>query len=146
MEEKFVYYFMLKTSALSHTIPGFPDFFKKGVSSIIKEATEKEQATSEQDKKDFYKGVQLASQGVLNYAENLAREAERKAEEIDESTASELLKTRKMELQNMARILRQVPSKPPETLEEAITSIWIMWMALTHENSHAALSFGRLDH
>ncbi|MHA1468314.1 MAG: pyruvate formate lyase family protein [Promethearchaeota archaeon] len=146
MDEKFVFYFMFKTSALSHTIPGIPDFFKKGVSSIIKEATEKEQATSEQDKKDFYKGVQLASQGVLNYAENLAREAERKAEEIDESTASELLKTRKMELQNMARILRQVPSKPPETLEEAITSIWIMWIALTHENSHIALSFGRLDH
>jgi len=146
MDERFVFYAMLKKNAVSHTIPGLPDFFKKGVSSIIKEATEKEQATSEQDKKDFYKGVQLASQGVLNYSENLAREAERKAKEIDESTASELLKTRKMELQNMARILRKVPSKPPETLEEAITSIWIMWVVLTQENSIAALSFGRLDH
>ena len=40
----------------------------------------------------------------------------------------------------------KVPAEPPKSLEEAIISIWIMWIALTHENAHMGLSLGRLDH
>jgi len=146
MDEHFVFYFMWKTQAISHTIPGFPAFFEKGVNGTIKEAIDREQATSDQTKKDFLRGIQLALQGVLNYTQNLAKEIERKANNIDEALASELMKIRKKELQNIVRVLHNVPAKPPETLEEAIISIWIMWIALTQENAHMGLSLGRLDH
>jgi len=146
MDEFFVFYFMWKTVAISHTIPGFPTFFKKGVDGLIKEAIEMGQDTSDQYKKDFYKGIQLALQGVLNYTHNLAKEAERLSSEIDESNNSQLMKIRKKELMHITQILQNVPAKPPQTLEEAIITIWIMWIALTHENAHMGLSLGRLDH
>ncbi|MEE9379239.1 MAG: pyruvate formate lyase family protein [Candidatus Lokiarchaeia archaeon] len=145
LDELFVFYFMWKTQAISHTIPGFKTFFKRGLDDIIQKAKEKEEKVSEQDKKDFYKGIQLACQGVLTYSNNLANEIEQKAAEIDEKNASDLLITRKSELQNISRILHNVPANPPETLEEAIISLWIMWLALTMENAHMGLSLGRLD-
>ena len=146
MDEHFVFYFMWKTVAISHTIPGFPTFFKKGVDGLIKETIEMGQMTSDQYKKDFYKGIQLALQGVLNYTHNLSKEAERLSSEIDESNISQLMKIRKKELMHISKILQNIPAKPPQTLEEAIITIWIMWIALTHENAHMGLSLGRLDH
>ncbi|MBD3228209.1 MAG: formate acetyltransferase, partial [Candidatus Lokiarchaeota archaeon] len=102
--------------------------------------------TSEDKKKDFYKGIQLVLEGVLVYSENLANKARLEAQEIDDSSSSEVMKQRKEQLLQMASVLSRVPANPPETLEEAITAIWIMWIALTHENAHMGLSLGRLDH
>jgi len=146
MDEHFVFYFMWKTQAISHTIPGFPDFLKKGINGLLNEAISKDNETTDSTKKDFYKGIQLALNGVLNYTKNLANEAVNKANTIDEQNASELLKMRKQELLHIGQLLLKVPAEPPKTLEEAIISIWIMWIALTHENAHMGLSLGRLDH
>ena len=146
LDELFVFYFMWKTQAISHTIPGFQTFFKRGLNRYIQEANELERHTSDQDKKDFYKGIQLAGQGVLAYTRNLAKELMRKADEIDDKVASELLVNRKKELQHIANILKKIPAKSPDTLEEAIISLWIMWISLTYENAHMGLSLGRLDH
>lgn len=146
MDEHFVFYFMWKTQAISHTIPGFPMFLKKGVNQLLAEVEEKQQKTSEEKKKDFYKGVQLALEGVLTYTKNLANKARLEAQEIKESDSSKVMKKRKEQLLQMVLVLSRVPANPARTLEEAITSIWIMWIALTHENAHMGLSLGRLDH
>ena len=146
MDEHFVFYFMWKTQAISHTIPGFPNFLKKGINELLNEAISKEKGTTESKKKDFYKGVQLALSGVLNYTSNLANEAVRKADTIEEQHASEMLKMRKQELLHLGQLLLKVPAEPAKTLEEAIISIWITWIALTQENAHMGLSLGRLDH
>ncbi|TXT65769.1 MAG: hypothetical protein BAJALOKI3v1_70071 [Promethearchaeota archaeon] len=145
MDEHFVFYFMWKTQAISHTIPGFPAFLQKGVGGLLREIEEKEAHTSEGKKKDFYKGIQLALEGVLNYSKNLGEHAKQKAQEINENS-SKRMKQRKEDLLRMSSVLSRVPAEPPETLEEAITSIWIMWIALTQENPHMGLSLGRLDH
>ena len=146
LDELFIFYFMWKTQAISHTIPGFQNFFNRGLNQYIQKAVEKEQQATDQDKKDFYKGIQLAGQGVLDYTRNLAKEVARKANEIDDKIASELLINRKKELQHIAKILQKIPANPPETLEEAVISLWIIWISLTFENAHMGLSLGRLDH
>ncbi len=146
MDEHFVFYFMWKTQAISHTIPGFPTFLKKGINQLVKEIGHKEQHVSDQNKSDFYKGLDLALSGVLNYTENLEKEVKLQAQAIDDNSASPVMQQRKKDLLNMASVLSRVPANPAETLEEAITSIWIMWIALTHENPHMGLSLGRLDH
>ena len=146
MDEHFVFYFMWKTQAISHTIPGFPEFLKKGINGILNELDEKGAHASDQKILDFYKGIELALSGVLTYSKNLIERAQQKAQEIDEQSSSELMKERKKDLLNMVSVLSHVPANPAETLEEAITSIWIMWIALTHENAHMGLSLGRLDH
>ncbi|MHA1241399.1 MAG: pyruvate formate lyase family protein, partial [Promethearchaeota archaeon] len=146
MDEHFVFYFMWKTQAISHTIPGFPDYLQKGINGLLNEASSKEKETSDSKKEDFYKGILLALNGVLIYAKNLASEAIHKADTIEEQNASEMLKMRKKELLHLGQLLTKVPAEPPKTLEEAIISIWIMWIALTQENAHMGLSLGRLDH
>jgi formate C-acetyltransferase len=146
LDERFIFYFMWKTQAISHTIPGFHEFFKKGINNIIVQVQEKQKSVSEKPKKEFYQGVQLALEGILNYTKNLRLEAKRKANKIDESKVSESKKIRKQELQNIATMLEKVPAQPPETLEEAIISLWIMWIGLTQENAHMGLSLGRLDY
>ncbi|MHA1509513.1 MAG: pyruvate formate lyase family protein, partial [Promethearchaeota archaeon] len=146
MDEHFVFYFMWKTQAISHTIPGFPNFLKTGINELLNEAASKEKETTDSKKEDFYKGIQLALTGVLNYTKNLSNEAVHKADTIEDENASEMLKMRKKELLHLGQLLLKVPAEAPKTLEEAIISIWIMWIALTQENAHMGLSLGRLDH
>ncbi|MBD3194507.1 MAG: formate acetyltransferase [Candidatus Lokiarchaeota archaeon] len=146
MDEHFVFYFMWKTQAISHTIPGFPVFLRKGINNLMTEVKQKEKEVDDVSKLSFYEGIRLALSGVLKYAENLAGEAKRRADKINLNNVSKAKLKRKEDLLRMASNLSKVPAKPAETLEEAITSIWIMWIALTQENAHMGLSLGRLDH
>ncbi|TXT64985.1 MAG: hypothetical protein BAJALOKI1v1_490012 [Promethearchaeota archaeon] len=146
LDEHFIFYFMWKTQAISHTIPGFPAYFKKGINGILQETREHKKKAKTSMKKSFYQAIKLALEGVLTYAQNLCKEAQIKANLIDEETATPLMKVRKEELLHLATILDKVPANPPETFEEAIISLWLMWIALTQENAHMGLSLGRLDH
>jgi len=140
LDELWVLYFMWKTQAISHTIPDFPSVLSVGMESLKQKAIEKQSSA----KKDFYKGMELALQGLINYANNLSKEAMRMAEEINGSTLEEV-KRRKAELENLSRICKKVPAYPAETLEEAVNSMWITWVGLHHENMNAGLSLGRID-
>ena len=144
-DEKWVFYFSWKPYAVSHTIPDFPSILKRGLRSIIEEAAEKEKASAEageEDKKNFYKAMQIANQGVIKYAENLAAEAER---QLQAGRSNGMSPARKEELEAMSRVCRQVPEHPARNLQEAINSIWICWVALHMENMNAGLSLGLLD-
>lgn len=86
-------------------------------------------------KKDFYVGVKIACQAVIDYAERFARIAEIKAATAEAKRRDELLE--------MARIARKVPAQPAETFHEAMQSITFYHLAL-----HSAMNFislGRLD-
>lgn len=138
LDEKFVLYFMWKTVALSHTIPDFPKLLLYGLVSIIEEAKKKEETADSQKKKNFYKAVQIALNGVLKYAENLKKEAERLAKNTDDENL-------KRHYTNISKILERVPAYPATTLYEAVQSIWILWVALHNESTNAGLSLGHLD-
>ncbi|MBD3338504.1 MAG: formate acetyltransferase [Candidatus Lokiarchaeota archaeon] len=142
MDEVWVLYFMWKTTAISHTIPNFQMVLEKGLKSIIDEATEKQKNTK--DKEDFYSSLILALQGILNYANNLSKEASRQANEISNDSSKYLI-DRKKELNNISKICKKIPASPTESLHEALISIWITFLCLHHENMNAGLSLGRLD-
>jgi len=142
-DEKWVLYFSWKPYAVSHTIPDFPAILQKGLLDIMREAAQKEQESDSAAKRDFYRAMQIAQQGVLNYADNLALEAEQKIEEGHKKGT--LTETRHRELENMALVCRQVPAHPARNLQEAVNSIWICWIALHMENMNAGLSLGLLD-
>lgn len=145
LDELWVLYFMWKTQTISHTIPDFKKVLEQGIESIKQEAITKQKSASSQEKRDYYKGMELALQGVINYANNLSKEAERLAKGIDGSKASAFQKQRKGELEKLTKICKKVPAYPAETFEEAINSIWITWLCLHHESMNAGLSLGRLD-
>ncbi|TFF97943.1 MAG: formate acetyltransferase [Promethearchaeota archaeon] len=145
LDEVWVLYFMWKTQTISHTIPGFPEVLKRGLLDIKREAEQKEKHTKNQEKKDYYKGMQFALEGVINYAHNLSEKAKEMANDIDDSLSDPLVKQRKKELLKLARICKKVPMKPADTFAEAINSIWITWVCLHQESMNAGLSLGRLD-
>ncbi|MEW6078553.1 MAG: pyruvate formate lyase family protein [Thermodesulfobacteriota bacterium] len=137
LEERFVLYFMMKNNAVSHTIPDFDAVLNQGIKAMQDKAAGKESRAETEDQVNFYRALQIALDGVLAYAENLGREAERQARDQDGERRRELLE--------MARVCRKVPAAPAETLYEAIVSLWISFVCLHVENANSALSIGRLD-
>ena len=143
LEEGWVFYFMMKTNAISHTVPGFPMVINEGLESVRNKAKKFEQDTEDLEKKKFYMAIQTAIEGVLVYSKNLSEEALRLASTLD-SNDSEQIKRIK-ELKEISRICAKVPAKPADTLYEAIQSIWTSFVCLHCENANSALSIGRLD-
>jgi formate C-acetyltransferase len=138
LDERFVMYFQWKAHSLSHTIPDFPSVLGKGLSAIAEEASEHERDAGDEKARNFYRSVRLSLEGVMTYARNLSEEAARLAD-------GESDPLRKAELENLARICAKVPAGPSETLEEAVNSMWIAWVACHMENTNAGLSIGRVD-
>ena len=74
----------------------------------------------------------------MAYAANLSRQAAIEARQADDPA-------RRTELENLARICRQVVAHPARTLDEAVNAVWITWVGLHMESTNAGLSLGRLD-
>jgi len=89
------------------------------------------------DQRAFYRSVRIVIAGIRRLADNLAREAERIA---NESSA-----TRAKELRTCAAACRHVPYQPARTLLEALQSCWLVHVALNLEDFEQGMSFGRLD-
>jgi hypothetical protein len=140
IDERWVYYFVWKSVGISHTIPDYPRVLQKGMGGIIGDIEErlKRDDNLDEQKRNALKSMALCLEGVNDYAKNLSREAERRAEK-------EANPERKRELLRLAEICEKVPKKPAETLDEAVNVVWIVWVALHMENTNTGLSFGRLD-
>ena len=143
LDERWVLYFMMKNNAISHTIPDFKTVLHEGLESVRKQAAQKESEATDQEKKNFYRSMLIAVDGVIAYAQNLSRETLRLAEMLGPSKPEE--KQRREELLEMSRICMKVPAKPAESVYEAVTAIWTVFTALQQENANSALSIGRLD-
>jgi formate C-acetyltransferase len=138
LDERFVLYFQWKPHSLSHTIPDFPSVLGKGLSAIAEHAGKLESQTVEEKKRNFYTAVRLCCEGVIAYASRLSDEARRLA-------TAEHHPERRAELENLAEICTRVPARPARSLEEAVNSMWITWVACHMENTNAGLSIGRVD-
>ena len=139
IDERWVYYFVWKSVGISHTIPDFPKVLNKGINGIMEIID-----TRLKDEKNTAANIvsltamKITLEGVLAYTKNLAGEAAMLA-------LSELNPVRKKELEMLAGICAKVPARPSETLDEAVNSLWIVWVALHMENTNTGLSIGRLD-
>ncbi len=144
--ERIVFFIASKVGCISHTVPDYKVALDKGVEYIIEQATLKEAAlkkdenlTEENKRKlEFYRAVQIAMQGVIEYARNLSKKAA-------ELAVKEHDPFRKENFQKMADACSRVPAKPARTFREAINSIWIVQVAIHAENINMAMSPGRLD-
>jgi indoleacetate decarboxylase len=124
-------------------IPDYSKVIDLGLESIIKRCRQKIdelghiETKEKLDKYDFYKGTILALEGVMAFAENYAREAERLAESAEGKRREELLK--------IARICRKVPRYRADTFREAVQSFWFIHCTLFIELNGRAISPGRVD-
>ncbi len=124
------YYLINEAGGIGHFLPNYEKALKLGLRGYL-ESMEGKNA-------DFHKAARIACEGLLIYAGRVADEASRLAGvEHDAGRAAEL--------KEIARICRKVPMDPPETLHEALQSLWLMHMAVNLEGLNSAISFGRID-
>lgn len=135
--ERIVFFALTKAAGLTHLIPDYETLVRRGLSSLIAEAEEREKTARDGESAEFYQAVQVCGKGVISLAHRYAAVCEKEAGGSQEPRASEL--------KEIAGALRKVPAGPASTLQEALQSIWITQVALHQENSNMALSFGRLD-
>jgi len=140
--ERIVFFLCTKPSSISHTIPDYASVVNRGLKALRQEAEGKEHSlgASEEDRNKayFYQAVKLVIEGVLAFAENLSREADRLSQ-------AEKNTQRKRELEAMRDICARVPGEKSRTFREALNAIWICKIALHQENANVGLSLGRLD-
>ncbi len=90
------------------------------------------------EKYNFYKGTILALEGLIQFAQNYAQEAEKEAAKCKDAG-------RKQELLQIASICRKVPAQPADTFREAIQSFWFTHLCLFLELNGRGMSPGRFD-
>ncbi len=129
--ERMAFFLSDKGTCVSHTVPDFKRLLKHGLdglsAQIQKDINDLNNKNGKEKEIEFLKGVILMFKGAKTYAENLAK----RAEEVGNTV--------------LADICRKVPAGPPETLHEALTSIWICYHLLLQENTNFGFSIGRLD-
>ncbi|OQY11470.1 MAG: hypothetical protein B6I31_04900 [Desulfobacteraceae bacterium 4572_19] len=87
---------------------------------------------------DFFKAVQISLQGIVSYADNLAKEAQYLADITNDHKI-------KKEFLEIANVCKQVPAYPARTFREAVNAFWICQIGIHGENINMAMSPGRLD-
>ncbi|MFT5701286.1 MAG: pyruvate formate-lyase/glycerol dehydratase family glycyl radical enzyme [Desulforhopalus sp.] len=133
-----------KAGCISHAVPLYSPMLEHGLEGLIEMAvTQENQLTSDisheaLQKRDFYRAIQIALQGIMVYAEHLAEETEYLAEMADQP---ELEK----HFSEIAKVCRHIPAKPARTFREAVNAIWICQVGIHAENINMAMSPGRLD-
>lgn len=86
----------------------------------------------------FYKAMIETCEAAIAYAHRYADCAEQLAKK--EKNAK-----RKKELLEIARVCRRVPEHPPETLQEALQSVWFAQSLFILEENQTGISLGRAD-
>lgn len=139
IDERFVAYFCWKSVGLSHTVPDFKSILTHGTDGIRRQIEARlHDEDLESASRDILKAMLHTLTGIETYANNLAGEARRLADDEND-------KQRRDELETMAVICDRVPKHPAATLAEAFQSIWTIWIGMHMENTNTGLSIGRID-
>ena len=143
--EKIVYYISGKAGCISHCVPDYSRALNEGLESIIAEAKTKEcellknNHENETAKKiDFYQAVQVALQGIINYANNIAKSAK-------DLSLTETDEFKRKNLEQISVVCSQVPAKPARNFREAVNALWLCQVGIHSESINMAMSPGRLD-
>jgi formate C-acetyltransferase len=91
------------------------------------------------DKKEQLKGMMIAADAIVRFAE-------RHAEQAEEMAKDEKDPNRKKELLKIAEVCRYVPANAPRNFHEALQAYWFVHLGVTTElNTWDAFCPGRLD-
>jgi pyruvate-formate lyase len=127
--ERVAFYLTDKATAVSHTVPDFGRVLEFGMNGLIAQLRRDidEGVADTPEQIEFLHGVIAVYEGAKVYAGHLAEAAEQAGN------------------QGLAEICRKVPAEPAETLDEAVSAVWICYHLLLQENTNFGLSIGRLD-
>ena len=130
---------------MGHYCGNFWTVVDKGLGSVLQEAREKKAALLEkglggEDGKtyQFYRAIELVTEGLIIYTKRYAKECLRQAETCRDEK-------RKAELLDMADRLDRVIEKPCQSYHDALQACFMYQLGLLLESQPHGISYGRLD-
>lgn len=127
-----------KPECISHTIPDFSKAISLGLLAVIAEAQARKERAADEASREFYQALSEVMEGIIGYSRRLARTAREVASRESDAVAEQ-------ELLDLADIHDRVPECPARSFREALTTVWMCWIAVHLENPNIGLSLGRLD-
>lgn len=126
-----------KDHAQGHICPDCTTWLQYGPAGLKQQATAMiEKATGGQ--RDFYNAVILVMEGVqqfmVRYHDLLLEKASRKENVVNKDN-----------MVNVARICKKLSQYPPDSFQEAVQSIWFLFVILHMESNASSFSPGRMD-
>ncbi|WP_299410541.1 pyruvate formate lyase family protein [uncultured Roseobacter sp.] len=142
--------FLNAWSNFGHICPDHAKVVNEGIDAIIADCAARAKNAKDARQVAFYAGVQIALEGVLDFAEGYAAECEREADKCDailkghpDHAQVDILKQRIAGMRDAADRLRRVPAKPCKGFLDAVQCIYLMNCALHWTGELSSL--GRLD-
>jgi len=123
-------------SVFGHVVPDYPALLAKGLRGIRDDAEAQRPGAVGAEEIAFLDSVQIALDGVMDYARRLADRCESEARREGDAQRS-------AELAQMAANLRQVPAGPAQTFWQALQAVWLLHMVFHSTMDGNAM--GRLD-
>lgn len=136
--EYLVFFLTSKPNCLSHAIPDFSRAITVGLRGLIDEAKRRGAQSVDDESCGFYAALAEAMEGIVAYSQRLAAEARRLASLTSHGQERD-------ELLALAAIHERVPEHSATSFREALTCVWMCWVAAHLENANVGLSLGRLD-
>ena len=143
LQQEFVFFRLWWDVPEGRTIVDYGLVIEEGLESVINRCNAKIKDLKNIDtpekveKYNFWKGTILVVEGVIAFAENYGKEAERLAQQATG--------TRKEELLEIAQICNKVPRKRADTFREAIQAFWFTHVCVFIETNGRGMSPGRFD-
>lgn len=123
--------------AQGHICPNTKKWLELGPLGLKKIASgQKEKAAG--NEKTFYEGLEIVLDGACAFMTRYSALAIKMAEEEKDEQA-------KNELMEIARICAKLASQPADTFQEAIQSVWFLYVILHMESNASSFSPGRMD-
>lgn len=125
-------------SGVGHVVPGFQRVLDKGLGGLVAEVNARHDSTQDEKKRQFFRGVLLALEGVQEHCLAYARLADEMASTLESGQRAE-----RDNLLGIAARMKKLSSEPPETLLEAAQLIFTIHACLHLIGEPTAI--GRLD-
>jgi len=123
-------------SIWGHYLPGYPRVLRKGLSGLREEIKDKLEKETDTKKRNFLEAILMCYEGVDCLSDRYSKLAQEKAGETRDHP-------RRSELEQIAKIIKEVPMNPAESFREALQSLWFI-----HAVLHSTMNFvplGRID-
>ena len=132
--------FILREGAWGgHTGWNYDLILSLGVEGLIARHRQAAQATDDAQAREYYNGVILCLEAVLEWNRRHVAAMKRLLEEAATPDERALIQ------QNIA-ILERVPARPARTFHEALQSFYFQWLCVMFEGPYGGKSPGRLDY
>jgi pyruvate formate-lyase/glycerol dehydratase family glycyl radical enzyme len=130
--------------AQGHICPNVEKWLATGPAGLKQQATDR-RGHADPDHRPFYEAVVITLDGIQHFMRRYAALAREMAATADADAADGIGKNHAETLTEVARICEALAQRAPQTLGEALQSVWFLFVGLQMESNASSFSPGRLD-